>query len=599
MCGIVACRRPRSASAYLADGLRRLEYRGYDSAGVALTGIGQDDIRVIRTVGRVATLGRLLQTERPPSDLGTGIGHTRWATHGGVSEVNAHPHTDCTGAVAVVHNGIIDNAQGLREELEARGHVFSSGVDSEVVAHLVEEGMADSGALPEAVVAAVRSLRGTWALAVVAGRSDEVVLASHRSPLVVGSGTEGHVAASDATALVGTVSSVSVLCDGDVVVLGEEVTWLDAEARVQPARPSVRLEWTAEDVERGAYDDFMEKEIAEQPSVVSHLLERVLPGVADGALWHDLGLPAPGLLRFVACGSSLHAAQVTARTFGALSGCPTEIVIASEFDEVVTRPGPRTLHVAISQSGETTDVLHALEGVRGPVLAITNRPGSTLARRSTAVLETCSGPEIGVAATKTFTSQVVAGVALALSHAAATRAMPQAQVARLGLRLGQLPGRLAAAHSTAFPVATALAEELADARSFFFVSRGAGLPYAAEGALKLKEITYRNAEALPAGEFKHGPIALIEEGTPVLLIESGDVDRLAGAAAELASRGARIIRIGSGGTDTFPVLPSGPAPVWGPLEAVLALQHLARCIAVVLGRDADKPRNLAKSVTVL
>jgi glucosamine--fructose-6-phosphate aminotransferase (isomerizing) len=252
----------------------------------------------------------------------------------------------------------------------------------------------------------------------------------------------------------------------------------------------------------------------------------------------------------------------------------------------------------VSQSGETTDVLHALDGVPGPVLAITNRPHSSLARRSDAVLEVGAGPEIGVAATKTFTTQVVAGAMLALSFSAATGAMSCRDVAREGLRLGGLPGRLDAAHAIAFPVAVALAEELAEARSFFFVSRGGGLPYAAEGALKLKEITYRSAEAIPAGEFKHGPIALIEPGTPVLLLESGDPARLAGGAAELASRGARVIRVGSGREDTFPVL-SGPAPAWGPLESVLAFQHLARCLAVTLGRDADKPRNLAKSVTVL
>jgi glucosamine--fructose-6-phosphate aminotransferase (isomerizing) len=290
---------------------------------------------------------------------------------------------------------------------------------------------------------------------------------------------------------------------------------------------------------------------------------------------------------------------VTARTFGVLAGLPAETVVASEYDQLAA-PGPAEglLTIAVSQSGETSDLLNALEGVESPVLAITNRPQSSLARRSDAVLESSAGPEIGVAATKTFTTQVVAGAALAIAYAAASGSLGAITVARHGLRLGALPGRLECAHRTAFPVAVALAEELADARSFFFVSRGAGLPYAAEGALKLKEITYRNAEAIPAGEFKHGPIALIEEGTPVLVLENGDAARLAGSAAELASRGARIIRVGSGSEDAFPIL-SGPTPPWGPLESVLAFQHLARCLAVHLGRDADKPRNLAKSVTVL
>jgi glucosamine--fructose-6-phosphate aminotransferase (isomerizing) len=599
VCGIVACRGREHASDFLLAALRRLEYRGYDSAGIAITGTDRDDLRATRAVGRVAALEARIALERPAPGLGIGIGHTRWATHGGVSEPNAHPHRDCNGAIAVVHNGIIDNAAELEAELRGRGHVFTSQVDSEVIAHLVEELYAETGSLAAATVRVVGRLRGTWALAVTAASAAEVVLASHRSPLVVGSGPDAHFAASDITALAGTVGSVCVLRDDDIVVLGDQVTWLDPMGREVPPRESVRLQWAAEDIEQGAYDDFMEKEIAEQPSVVGRLLERLLPEVLDGALWTQLDLPRPSRLRFVACGTSLHASQVVARTFGALAGVPAETVVASEYDELAASgPDEGLLTIAVSQSGETSDVLHALEDVGGPVLAITNRPHSSLARRSHAVLETSAGPEIGVAATKTFTTQVVAGAALALSFAAVTKSLGTTAVARHALRLGSLPGRLESAHTTAFPVAMALAEELAESRTFFFVSRGGGLPYAAEGALKLKEITYRNAEAIPAGEFKHGPIALIEKGTPVLVLENGDAARLAGSVAELASRGARIIRIGSGSEDTFPIL-SGPAPAWGPLESVLAFQHLARCLAVTLGRDADKPRNLAKSVTVL
>jgi glucosamine--fructose-6-phosphate aminotransferase (isomerizing) len=322
VCGIVACRGPERAADFLAGALRRLEYRGYDSAGIAVTGNGHEGLTVVRAVGRVASLQERIVALRPPAALGLGIGHTRWATHGSVSESNAHPHQDCHGAIAVVHNGIIDNADELKAELQERGHVFSSDVDSEVVAHLVEEFHARTGSLASATLAATQRLRGTWGLAVTAGSAAEIVLASYRSPLVVGSGPDGHVAASDVTALVGTVSSVSVLRDGDVVVLGDTVTWLDGTGSEVPPRESVRLHWAAEDVERGAYDDFMEKEIAEQPSVVARLLERFLPEVADGALWTRLDLAAPERLRFVACGSSLHASQVVARTFGRLSACP-------------------------------------------------------------------------------------------------------------------------------------------------------------------------------------------------------------------------------------------------------------------------------------
>jgi glucosamine--fructose-6-phosphate aminotransferase (isomerizing) len=599
MCGIVACRGLLGAAGFLTEALRRMEYRGYDSAGIAVTGVHRDELFVIRSVGRVTKLEERIAAAGPAPDLGMGIGHTRWATHGGVSESNAHPHRDCAGAIAVVHNGIIDNADALRAELESHGHLFESEVDTEVIAHLVEEHLARTGSLRSATIAALRRLRGSWGIAVTDASTDEIVLASHESPLVVGSESGTHYAASDVTALVGAVNAVSVLRDGDVVVLGKEVTWLDAAGAEVPARPSVRLQWAAEDVERGSYEDFMEKEIAEQPVVVGRLLEGLLPGVADGGLWTELDLRRPERLRFVACGSSLYASQVVARAFWQLAGVPAETVVASEYDEVVAvGPSENVLTVAVSQSGETTDVLHALKWVSGPVLAITNRPHSSLARRSHAVLDVSAGPEIGVAATKTFTTQVVAGTALALACGLATGASSGRAVALQGLRLGCLPGRLAAAHALAFPIALALAEDLAEARSFFFVSRGAGLPYAAEGALKLKEITYRNAESIPAGEFKHGPIALIEQGTPVVVLASGSATRLAGATAELASRGARIIRIGSGAEDTFPVLP-GDAPAWGPLESVFAFQHLARCLAVVLGRDADKPRNLAKSVTVL
>jgi len=351
VCGIVACRGRERAAEFLVGALRRLEYRGYDSAGIAVTGPAQQ-LTIVRAVGRVSSLQERVRALHPPEVLGVGIGHTRWATHGIVSEANAHPHRDCHGGLAVVHNGIIDNADELRAELQVRGHVFSSDVDTEVVAHLVEECLAVSGSLSAATLAATRRLRGTWALALTAGSAGEIVLASHRSPLVVGSGPDGHVAASDVTALVGTVETVSVLRDGDVVSMGDTVTWLDGAGRVVAPRESVKLQWAAEDVERGAYDDFMEKEIAEQPSVVARLLGRLLPEVGDGRLWSRLELPAPERLRFVACGSSLHAAQVIAGTFGRISGMPAETVVASEFDELVAPGSPDgLLTVAISQSG--------------------------------------------------------------------------------------------------------------------------------------------------------------------------------------------------------------------------------------------------------
>ena len=595
MCGIVACRLTGGAEEFLLPALRRLEYRGYDSAGIAVTGPGQGGPHTVRAVGRLdALLGRL--SARPlPTGLGIGVGHTRWATHGVVSEANAHPHRDCSGSVAVVHNGILDNADQLRAELTRRGHRFSSEVDSEVVAHLVEE--AGAGRLVDAVRTAVRQLHGSWALAVTSGRAAEVVLACHRSPLVVGLAEDGYVAASDLTALLGTVGHVHVLQDGDIVELTDKISWTDGHGAALPPRPPVTVDWAAEDAETGVYEDFMEKEIAEQPAAARRLLERLLPQIVDGRLWAGLGLPPVPAVRFVACGSSLHASAAAARVFRRVAGLPTTVAVASEFEPEPGFPD-HGLTVAVSQSGETADVLSAVEAVPGPLLAITNSPSSSLARRADAVLDCTAGPEIGVAATKTFTTQVIGGAALGLAVAAAFgRASPAAVTAHVAA-LARLPDLLDAAQLTSFPVADALADDLADAPGFFFVSRGAGLPYAAEGALKLKEITYRWAEGIAAGELKHGPIALIDESTPVVVVDSGSRTRLNGAAAEMRARGARIIRVGAEPEATFPVL-AADEPPWGPLESVVALQHLARSLAITLGRDTDKPRNLAKSVTVL
>jgi glutamine---fructose-6-phosphate transaminase (isomerizing) len=595
MCGIVACRREDRAQDFLLPALRRLEYRGYDSAGVTVTAPGQQLPTTVRAVGRLSALTNRVQDVGLPDGCGTGIGHTRWATHGRVSEPNAHPHVDCGGSVAVVHNGIIDNADELRDALERRGHRLRSDVDTEVVAHLTEEALARGARLVDAVRAAVAELRGTWALAVTGAGTGQVVLACRRSPLVVGSSDAGHFAASDVAALVGTVAHVHAMEDGDIVELDDEMRWFDMSGAAIPARPAVTVDWDAEDAEMGVFQDFMEKEISEQPAAVRRLLGRIVPAVEGGELWTDLALPEVRGVQFVACGSSLYASAAVARVFRSVCGVPTSLVTASEYEAA---PPPGTLTIAVSQSGETADVLAAIDAVDGPVLAITNNPYSTLSRQADAVVDCSAGPEIGVAATKTFTAQVVTGSALALALAAATGAAAATDIRRHLASMRATPDRLEYAHLTAFPIADALAGEIAAAPGWFFVSRGAGLPFAAEGALKLKEITYRWADSIAAGELKHGPIALIEEGTPVVVIESGPPARLASAAAEMSARGGRIIRIGTGPDAAFPVLATGEPP-WGPLESVVALQHLARSLAITLGRDTDKPRNLAKSVTVL
>jgi glucosamine--fructose-6-phosphate aminotransferase (isomerizing) len=534
----------------------------------------------VRAVGRLDALEKTLAGYTGPSLNGVGIGHTRWATHGAVTLDNAHPHTDCAGRISIVHNGIIDNAAELRREL--RGHVFRSEVDSEVIAHLVELYRSPDIPLREAVRRAVGRLSGSWAIAVLAEGDDHIVVTAHGSPLVVANSCVGRFAASDLSAIIDWVEEFRVLGDGDIVELGDTARWLDANgARVE--RDVVRAGWRGGDVELGEHPDFMHKEIAEQPEMASRILELLRPGIATGGLWHDRGLPTVHRIRIVGCGTSLHAGMAIGQVFRT-AGIPARLTIASEAGEDVPESGE--LVIAMSQSGETADVLRALEKTDAPILAITNTAHSTLARRADAVLECHAGPEIGVAATKTFTAQVLAGVCIALSGLVDAGQLSSDTVRQLVDQLDRIPDLLSAADSTAAQMAE-LCPTLTDAVGFLFVARGGGLPYAAEGALKLKEITYRWAQCYPAGELKHGPIALIEAGTPVVVIDDGDY-RLAGNIAEMQARGARIIRIGDS---------DSPAP-WGPLPVVVQLQHLARGIARHLGRDVDKPRNLAKSVTV-
>jgi glutamine---fructose-6-phosphate transaminase (isomerizing) len=594
MCGIVACARSGEAIDFLLSGLGRLEYRGYDSAGVALADSSSGALHLRRVVGRVDALRRRVAGEGLPAGSCRGIGHTRWATHGAVTEANAHPHHDCGANVAVVHNGIIENADELRAKLEALGHRFASDVDTEVIPHLIEEARTHGNDLAAAVRVAVSKLEGSWALAVLASGSDQLVVAANRSPLVIAKADDGWYVASDVAAVLERSREVRVLADGDVVAIDRVAHWTDAAGREVPPRPVLRADWRISDVELGTFRDFMEKEIAEQPTVAARLLDRLLPLAGGSELWHRLGLPPFERVRLVACGTSLHAAAITRRVLGSVGRFPTELVVASEHDGVLE---PGTLTVAFSQSGETADVLAAVRRYGGPVLAVTNTPHSSLARMADATIDCMAGPEVGVAASKTFTTQVLAGSVFAIAAARAAGSAGDADAESLLETLAAVPGGLQRAHELSRPVAEAVADLVTPAPGFLFVSRGAGLPYAAEGALKLKELTYRWAEAYPAGELKHGPIALIDPGTPVFLIEAGHAAKLESNVAEMRARGAKVLRVGSSEEATFPVVVGAGSP-WGPLESVVALQHVARALAIRLGRDVDKPRNLAKSVTV-
>jgi len=591
MCGIIACRGPGAAAERLVAGLTLLEYRGYDSAGVALSA-ADGSTAVFRTTHRVGALRELVDAWEGPALNGTGIGHTRWATHGAVSVQNAHPHQDCSRRVSVVHNGIIENAVELRRELERAGHAFSSDVDSEIIAHLIEDSLGSGGGLAAALARTVNRLRGSWAIVVLDARTGTLAATSHRSPLIVGESSDGVFLASDIAAVASWVDDFRVVGDGDVVEVTERVSWTSAGRPIEP--PALRAgPGRASYALVAEHDRHMAAEIAEQPAAAARAVDAIADRVADGRLWRELGLPPFQRLRVLACGTSLNAGQVIGGVLTRLGGGGFQPVVASEASGTFVEPG--TLTLAISQSGETADVLRAVDedpaGV--PVLALVNNLDSTLARSVDAAIGCQAGPEIGVAATKTFVCQILVGTGLIISSLADRELIGRADARRLADELRRVPDRLARAVQDASIVE--IVHEVQDASGFVFLGRGAAVPYAAEGALKLKELTYRWAEAYPAGELKHGPLALVEHGTPVVVIDDGDV-RLPTNIAEVRARGGNVITVGRVGSRIeAPVEDRLP---WGPIEASVPVQQLALELAVTLGLDADKPRNLAKSVTV-
>ncbi|MGA1838874.1 glutamine--fructose-6-phosphate transaminase (isomerizing) [Herbiconiux sp. 11R-BC] len=606
MCGVVACRMPGAAAPFLVDALRLLEYRGYDSAGVAILTTAGTTVSS-RTTHRVDTLERQLdaleQAGVTGALSGTGIGHTRWATHGAVTEANAHPHLDCTGRISIVHNGIIENAVELRAQLEAERHVFASEVDSEVVSHLIEHELRSGGGLREAVTAATGRMRGSWAVVALDAQSGALVAAAHRSPLLVARSEKGVFAASDINAIAQWVDLFQAMRDGDVVELGEQFAWTRAGTGVTPP-PFVSSIWSGTSHGLAGHADFMGKEIEEQPETAARIIDELAPRIANGSLWAELQLPPFERVAVLGCGTSLNAGRVIANAFGSLGDVPNSSLIASEGQSAIVEP--RTLVIALSQSGETADVLRAIDDLdlgTSALVALTNSDHSTLARRADSMLNCNAGPEIGVAATKTFVAQVITGVAMALSALAATRRIDREYARRQVDDLRRIPDLLAHAIAASQKAIPPLIDEIRDAQGYLFLGRGSGVVYAAEGALKLKELSYRWAEHYPAGELKHGPLALVEAGTPVVVIDSGD-RRIESNIAEVSARGGRVIRIGGAGS-TIPALGlslgtpmPGGIDRWGPLESVVPLQILARELALALGRDVDKPRNLAKSVTV-
>lgn len=614
MCGIVGYTGSRQVSDILLSGLARLEYRGYDSAGVALevTGEAGCALDVVREVGKVASLSEKLGQHDASSTCG--IGHTRWATHGRPTVENAHPHVSCDGRIAIVHNGIIENFAELREELGARGHTFRSETDTEVFAHLVEEGYAATHDLMAAVRDACAHVVGAYGLAAVcADEPDVIAVARKDSPIVVGMGRDGAYLASDIVALIDATRDVVVLEDGQFAKLTPKgIEYTDAEGAV--ITPAVtHVDWDVDMAEKGGYPDFMLKEICEQPRVVRDtLVGRLAP---TGELDIDeLGLSFEELnlidrVYVIACGTSYHAGLIAKNLIEGWARIPCEVEAASEFryrNPIIT---PTTLVVAVSQSGETADTLAAIRDARikgGKVFGITNVVGSPVARESDGVIYTKANKEIAVASTKSFIGQIVSLSLLSLLLAQAKGKLKTGQVKMLFHELGDTAAQIQHIFDTQGPAIHEAALACKDAASALFVGRGMGTAISYEGALKLKEVSYLHAEAYAAGEMKHGPIALIDPGFPVIAVatKSPTYDKVVSNLKECEARGATIIALATEGDEDIAKIADhiiSIPPVRDCFSAITAsvpLQLLAREVALMRGCNVDQPRNLAKSVTV-
>jgi glucosamine--fructose-6-phosphate aminotransferase (isomerizing) len=607
MCGIVGYVGTRSGVPLVLEALKRLEYRGYDSAGIAaVNGTG---LVIERAPGRISALEQRLGGRYPAGT--TAMAHTRWATHGAPTEANAHPHTDCGGTIALVHNGIIENGSALRKKLAERGHVFRSETDTEILAHLIEE--LYDGSLADAVIAALRSVEGTYGIAVISSREPGTLVAARMgSPILVGIGEGEHFVASDAAALLEHTRSVVYLDDGEVAILtrdGYQILDRDT-ARVEK---TVRtIDWDLKTVERGGYAHFMLKEIMEQPESLrntmrGHLLEDSGTSRMGGLNLTDDELLDIDRVVLTACGTSWHAALIGEYLLEELARVPCEVEYASEFRYRNPIVDEGTLVVGISQSGETADTLAAIREARqrgARTLGLVNVVGSSIAHEVDGGLYLHAGPEIGVASTKAFTSQVAA-LALFTLHVARLRTMSVLQGREFVRAMTELPDKVAEVLSRAGQVEE-VARRFARASNALYLGRGSNFPVALEGALKLKEISYIHAEGYPAAEMKHGPIALIDEMMPVVVVapRDGTYAKIVSNVQEVKARGGRVIAVVTQGDEEITALADHVFTIPSthdaltPILSVLPLQLFAYYIAVARGCDVDKPRNLAKSVTV-
>ena len=606
MCGIIGIIGKDPVAGPLLDALKRLEYRGYDSAGIATLINGGIERR--RAEGKLENLVSRIQSE--PIAGTTGIGHTRWATHGVPNEKNAHPHA--TKSVAVVHNGIIENFQVLRDELAAVGHVLASDTDTEVVVHLITLGLERGDTPAEATKAALARLEGAFALGIVfAGEDDLMIAARQGSPLAIGIGDGEMYLGSDAIALAPLTSRIMYLEDGDWAVINAESVTVYGEDGRKAAREVRETELSGDIIGKGGYEHFMLKEIYEQPQVIGDTLHSFVNPAQRSITLPDFSFDPAEATKFtlIACGTSYYACQVAKYWLETLARVPVEADIASEFRYRGAAMPEGGLAVFVSQSGETADTLAALRYAKDQgqkILSVVNVPESTIARESDAVLHTNAGPEVGVASTKAFTTQLTVLGCLAIRVAKGRGAIDAETEARLVGALTEVPARAAEVlnHDERL---RELAEEIAKARDVLYLGRGTSYPIALEGALKLKEISYIHAEGYAAGEMKHGPIALIDDGVPVIVIAPTDdlFEKTASNIAEVMARGGRVIFFSdtrgekrlAGETAVTITLPEVD-PFVTPILYAIPVQLLAYHTAVIKGTDVDQPRNLAKSVTV-
>jgi len=610
MCGIVGYIGQKNALPMLLDGLKRLEYRGYDSSGVAIIRDGKMLLR--KKVGKVSELEKYAAPKDYEGHIG--IGHTRWATHGEPSDINSHPHLSNDGTIAMIHNGIIENYQVIKTKLEKLGYTFVSATDTEALVHLIQEMKKVSGDLETAVRLALRQVEGTYGIAVVSVQEpDKIIVARKGSPLIIGVGENEHFVASDAAAIIPYTRQVVYLEDGEIAVLTANAFETKTIDNIEKVKEIHEVTFDIEEIEKGGYDHFMLKEIMEQPETVRNSMRgRVLPDVANAKLsgLNDVMLLLENAQRIIitACGTSWHAGLVGEYMLEQYAKVPVEVEYASEFRYRNPIIKPNDLLFLISQSGETADTLAALREAKkkgASVLGVCNVVGSTIARESQGGVYIHAGPEIGVASTKAFTSQLVVLSLITLLIARQRRTITDETASQICREMLDLPNKIQSILAETAHIES-IAEEFKNAHNFLYLGRGLNFPVALEGALKLKEISYIHAEGYPAAEMKHGPIALIDENMPVVVIapKDGTYDKILSNIQEVKARKGKVIAIANEDeqqlrslADHIIIVPR-TIDLLSPIVNVIPLQLLAYFIAVKRGCNVDQPRNLAKSVTV-